>query len=154
MKKWNKRRKQEKKENKESEKIVFTKIVCQDSEKKISCTLKVTEEEFEQIVKKYSTGKRYEKKYIPYSERVEEAKRAAGEDETLSKLNFIGIDSEVFIKGAAVLYSMLKILFRVMLNHDKFRIVIDYNAENLKTDFYIYTPNEDESEKQEGRRFD
>lgn len=116
----------------------FTTIVRRDESGERTEAIEVTQEEFNQIVSKYSMGRGGTRKLIPLDERTKRAEQEIGEKMKLEK--FHSVDADGFEKGVVMFARWLGSLEQAMLKNKSLRIVIDYNAETLKTDFYISKP--------------
>lgn len=117
----------------------LTTIKRRDENGETKIPLKMTEEEFEQVVAEYTTGKRFEQKSTSYFERLKEAQAASRTGEELREENFNSVDTEGFEKAVVLLKHWTEMAMQALKESKKVRIVIDYNAEMLKTDFSVYT---------------
>lgn len=117
----------------------------------IGVPLEMTQEEFDQIVSKYGTGKKSVQTQRRYNEVFAEAKTAKLPAYELTEENFNRINTDGFEKAVVLLKYWADMTMREMFKKRNFRIEINYNAEDRKTDFAIYTPTEcnEENSKQE-----
>lgn len=109
-------------------------------DKETTESLKMTEEEYNQIISKFGTGHRTELKCTGYDETSRKAREAASPDEELTESNFNRVNTEGFEKAVVLLKYWAEMTMREMFSKRKFRIMIDYDADKKKTDFAIYTP--------------
>ena len=109
-------------------------------DKEIIESLKMTEEEYDQIVSQFGTGHGTELKCTGYDEASRKAREAASPDEELTESNFNRVNTEGFEKAVVLLKHWAEMTMREMFSKRKFRIMIDYDADKKKTDFAIYTP--------------
>lgn len=108
----------------------------------MSEVLEMTQEEFDQIVSKYGTGKRTEQKQVDYSDALKRAQAATFPREELKEENFNRVNTDGFEKAVVLLKYWAEMIMQEMLKKRNFRIEINYNAEVRKTDFAIYTPTQ------------
>gem|GEM_PF-2448009 len=109
-------------------------------DKETTEALKMTEEEYNQIISKFGTGHGTELKCTGYDEASRKAREAASPDEELTESNFNRVNTEGFEKAVVLLKYWAEMTMREMFSKRKFRIMIDYDADKKKTDFAIYTP--------------
>ena len=105
--------------------------------------LKMTQEEYNQIISIYGTGQKSEQKMVHYSDALALAQVAAFPDEELKEENFNRVNTDGFEKSVVLLKHWADMTMREMFKKRNFRIEIKYNAEERKTSFAIYTPIED-----------
>lgn len=104
--------------------------------------LEMTQEEYNQILSRFGTGRKSKRKLVHYSEALKRAQAAVFPDEELAKESFNRIDTDGFEKAVVLLKCWSDMTMREMFKKRNFRIEINYNAEAKKTDFAIYTPIE------------
>lgn len=122
--------------------MAITRITRRDENGERVESIEVTQEEFDQIVNKYSNGRSVTRKLIPRDERLKRIEQESGEEMKLERFN--SVDTDGFEKGVVLFAHWLGTLEQAMLKNKSLRIVIDYSAETLKTDFYINKPTEHE----------
>lgn len=110
--------------------------------KEVMETLKMTKEEFDQIVSQYGTGQREERKTEKYEHALKRARAYALPDEELKEQNFNRVNMDGFQKAVVLLSRWTEMIMSELFKKRSFRIEITYNAEARKTDFAIYTPKE------------
>ena len=110
--------------------------------KEVMETLKMTQEEFDQIVSQYGTGQREERKTEKYEYALKRAKVYALPDEELKEENFNRVNMDGFQKAVVLLSRWTEMIMSELFKKRSFRIEITYNTEARKTDFAIYTPKE------------
>lgn len=123
----------------ENEKVHAT-IRSRNLEGEITDTLKMTQEEYDDIIAKFSTSHRTFLKNIPLSERIRDDNVVIPSENKL--INFGSVDSEGFVKAFYLINSLSKRIIDAMKEHKSFRFVIVYEKEALKTDFFLYAPDE------------
>lgn len=79
--------------------------------------------------------------YRPYELAMLEAQEAARAGEKFMETNFNRLTTDGFEKTVYALKRWVDMTAIAMAANRQFRIEIKYNAEELKTDFCIYTPN-------------
>lgn len=104
--------------------------------------LEMSQTEFDQITSTYGTGKRTTKKQVHHSDALSKAQAAVFPDEELTEENFDRVDTDGFEKAVVLLKHWADMAMREMFKKRNFRIEINYNAEERKTSFAIYTPTE------------
>ena len=110
--------------------------------KEVMETLKMTKEEFDQIVSRYGTGQREERKTEKYEHALKRARAYALPDEELKEQNFNRVNMDGFQKAVVLLSRWTEMIMSELFKKRSFRIEITYNTEARKTDFAIYTPKE------------
>lgn len=105
--------------------------------------LKMTQEEYNQIISIYGTGQKSEQKLVHHSDALALAQAAVFPDEELKEENFNRVNTDGFEKAVVLLKHWADMTMREIFKKRNFRIEIKYNAEEKKTDFAIYTPIED-----------
>lgn len=105
--------------------------------------LEMTQEEYNQIISQFGTGRKSEQKLVHYSEALKKAQAAVFPDEELTEENFSRVDTDGFEKAVVLLKCWSDMTMREIFKKRNFRIEINYNAEAKKTDFAIYTPIKD-----------
>lgn len=113
-----------------------------DDSKEVMEILKMTKEEFDQIVSQYGTGQREERKTEKYEHALKRARAYALPDEELKEQNFNRVNMDGFQKTVVLLSRWTEMIMSELFKKRSFRIEITYNAEARKTDFAIYTPKE------------
>ncbi len=101
--------------------------------------LKMTQEEYDQIISRYGTGKRFEHKMVHYDEDFGKAQAAVFPDEELREENFSRVDTGGFEQTVVLLNRWSEMAMSEMFKKRNFRIEINYNAKVRKTTFAIYT---------------
>lgn len=81
-----------------------------------------------------------------WSEKLKEAQEAAKTGEELKEENFNRVNADGFEKMIALLECWGRIALKALLRNESVRIEINYNADEKKTDFAIYTPKADVSD--------
>lgn len=104
-----------------------------------SASLEIPQEEYEAIVAKYGTHKQFLKYDSDY---FDKAQKAAMPGEELSKLYVSNAKTEGFEGGLVIFTRLFSMMQEAMLKYKKFRVAINYDAENFKTQMYVYTPKE------------
>lgn len=127
------------KEN-DTDSINIVSISCLNDDGEIIESLKMTKEDYDQVVSKFGTGHRVERKMVGYYETLDRAHAAASPDEELTEENFNWVNTEIFEKAILILKYWAEMTLNAILKNKNFRISINYNAEVKKTDFVIYTP--------------
>ena len=102
--------------------------------------LEMSQEEFNQITSIYGTGKRTTQKQIRHSDALAKAQAAVFPDEELTEENFDRVNTDGFEKAVVLLKHWADMTMREMFKKRNFRIEINYNTEERKTSFAIYTP--------------
>lgn len=120
----------------------ITRITRRDENGERVESIEVTQEEFNQIVSKYSNGRSVTRKLIPRDECLNRIEQESGGEMKLERFN--SVDTDGFEKGVVLFAHWLETLEQEMLKNKSLRIVIDYNAETLKTNFYVSKPIEHE----------
>ena len=132
-------------------KIIRTKIVQRENNKETCSALEMTEEEFQKIISIYGKGEPTIRKLKPYSERLQEAQKAALPGEELKEQNFETVDTDGFEKTVILLWGWITTLQRELTGDKGLRIEIKYDPKALKTQLAVYTPTKDVSDgKQTG----
>lgn len=127
------------KEN-DTDSINIVSISCLNDDGEIIEALKMTKEEYAQVVSKFGTGHRVERKMVGYYETLDRAHAAASPDEELTEENFNWVNTKIFEKAVLIMKHWTEMTLNAILKNKNFRISINYNAEVQKTDFAIYTP--------------
>ena len=123
--------------------VVSTSITHTSDNGQVSEILTMTQEQFDQIVSMYGTGKRTEQKLIRYNEAFARAQAAVFPNEELKSENFNRVNTDGFEKAVVLLKHWVEMTMCELSRKRNFRIEVTYNAEERKTDFAIYTPIED-----------
>ena len=123
--------------------IIRTKIVQRENNKETCAALEMTEEEFQKIISIYGKGEPAVRELKPYSERLQEAQKAALPGEELKEQNFETVDTDGFEKTVILLWGWITTLQREFIKDGGLRIEIKYDPKALKTQFAVYTPTED-----------
>ena len=123
--------------------IIRTKIIQRESDKETCAALEMTEEEFQKIISIYGKGEPAVRELKPYSERLQEAQKAALPGEELKEQNFETVDTDGFEKTVILLWGWITTLQREFIKDGGLRIEIKYDPKALKTQLAVYTPTED-----------
>lgn len=115
----------------ENEKVHAT-IRSRNLEGEITDTLKMTQEEYDDIIAKFSTSHRTFLRNIPLSEHIRDDNVVIPSENKL--INFGSVDSEGFVKAFYLINSLSKRIIDAMKEHKSFQFVIVYEEEALKTD--------------------
>lgn len=127
----------------DTEKEVLNAIISYRNENgEVTDTLKMTREEYDQIISRFSNSHRTVKKLTPLDERIEKAKTVSYSGEVLKLERFGCVDSEGFVKALFLINAWSERIINMMHEHKSFRFVVDYDDEALKTDYYFLTHNE------------
>ena len=102
--------------------------------------LRMTQEEYDQIISCYGTGKRFEYKMVDYDEDFERAQAAVLPNEELREENFNRVNTGGFEQTVVLLNRWSEMAMSEMFKERNFRIEINYNAKDKKSTFAIYTP--------------
>ena len=104
--------------------------------------LEVTQKEFDKIISSYGTNTGYERKLTHFDEAFKQAQEAALPGEELKTENFARVDADGFEKTIVLLRHWTDMLQTVAFSKRKFRAVLSYDADSLKTNLAIYTVKE------------
>ena len=122
---------------------IITNITQRTKSGEVAAGLTMTQTEFEEIVLKYGNGTgKFEKKDTDSAEKMREAQERALPGEEVKLRNFLAIREDAFERMVIALKYWSERALEEIMAHKKVRIVIEYNADELKTDFCIYTPKE------------
>lgn len=120
----------------DSGEMVHAIIRQRSSEGEVTDTLKMSQEEYEEIITKFSTSHRF----LKYTSSVEDAKAAVPPGNTF--INVGCVDNDGFVKALYLMNTLTTQVLMLMKEHKSFRFVVSYDVEALKTDFYAYAPDE------------
>ena len=102
----------------------------------VTDVLKMTPTEFEELVRKHSTGKHSEQKYIPLT--LEDAEKLAKDGEEL-----VGKGSTrtgTFETAVVLLMTFAEQIWQMTQKNKSFRMELFYDAETLKTNYCFFAP--------------
>ena len=132
-------------------KTAYTKLIRRDETGETTAALDMTEEEFQKIISIYGKGEPTIRELKPYSERLQEAQKAALPGEELKEQNFETVETDGFEKTVVLLWGWITTLQRELTGDKGLRIEIKYDPKALKTQLAVYTPTKDVSDgKQTG----